>query len=140
MKTFREAFESVLTVLKENAVALATPVDAIEPGKLATMPTQAPFIWVYAKPAAPRASESSAAAIRKMGFTVFVGVSDDTAPAPAYNSIRAIELADRASLFIAMNAGIGKLEKPLTDYDSEYDNYSVATFDFTVSYQTILED
>lgn len=140
MKTFREVFDSVLLALKQNAVALATPVDSIEPGKLSTMPTAAPFIWVYAKPGTPITSERNASAIRKMTFTVFVGVSGDEAPSPAYNSIRAVELADRAALIIATGAGIGKLDKPMTEYDAEYDNYSVAAFDFSVSYKPTSED
>ena len=128
--TLKETISAILNLLHNAADSLGTPASNINYGCFGRMPTETPFIWIYAEPIPKPFGYSGIEDLRRAKITAFCGASSDD----QFNSqMLALEIAEK-SLVALLAEYPALLENAQYGYDQTYADIAVAYIEFEVSY------
>lgn len=83
MKTYRQLWDDVLTLLRSKEDLIGIPADKINAGKYREAPSSAPFLWIYMEPGDFVGISESHSGDGIATIMIFVGMK------PAMNSMEA---------------------------------------------------
>ncbi|HOV92994.1 MAG TPA: hypothetical protein PLC04_07965 [Candidatus Kapabacteria bacterium] len=131
--TLREISNILLENLKENSGAIGCATDNIRAGKAMEMPSEAPFVWLYAEP--KDLLVESRNFIASGQITLFCGVQSELIE---NSRIDAIELAERVYRILASTATI-EFEDIKISFDNYYNDIApsiaVAVVEISIIYE-----